>query len=58
MGRKAKEGTLSIDELARRYRAGEAYRPIAAATGLSRSTVWERLRPAAVEMRPARKPPG
>jgi hypothetical protein len=45
----------SADELVRRYRAGETIARIAAATGLSRSTVQKRLRRTAP--RPSPGPP-
>jgi IclR helix-turn-helix domain len=44
----------STDDLVRRYRAGETLAAIAAATGLPRSTVHDRLRRA----RPSRPSPG
>jgi DNA-directed RNA polymerase specialized sigma24 family protein len=41
----------STDELVRRYRAGETLAMIATATGLPRSTVYDRLKRARVELR-------
>ena len=51
MGRKPKDAGLSIDEMVGRYRTGEPCRAIAAAAGLSRSAVHDRLRRAGVELR-------
>ena len=51
MGRKRKEAGLSTDEMVYRYCAGETGRAIAAAAGLSRSAVHNRLRRAGVELR-------
>jgi hypothetical protein len=51
MGRKPKDARLSIDEMVRRYRAGETCRAIAAAADLSQAAVHDRLRRAGVELR-------
>ena len=51
MGRRPKDARLSIEEMVGRYRAGETCRAIAAAAGLSRSAVHNRLRRAGVELR-------
>jgi hypothetical protein len=59
-GRPASPGTLGVTDvdLVARYRAGEICAAIAAATGLSRTTVGGRLRRAGVEMRRGGKAPG
>jgi len=51
MGRKPKDAGLSIDEMVGCYRAGETCLAIAAAGGVSRSVVHNRLRRAGVELR-------
>jgi hypothetical protein len=47
---------LSIDELVRRYRAGESCAAIAAATGSRPTTVQGRLKRAGVKLRPPGRP--
>jgi hypothetical protein len=51
VGHRWKDGELSIDEMVRRYPAGETLVMIAAAAGVSASTVRTRRRDAGVETR-------
>jgi hypothetical protein len=44
MGRKRRDAGLSIDEIVRRYKAGETCGDIGAVAGLSQSSVARRLR--------------
>jgi transposase len=50
--RKPREGRLSFDEMARRYRDGETCEQIAATAGLRLGAVYRRLRSAGVKFRP------
>ena len=58
MGRKRRDAGLSIDEMVRRYKAGETCGDIGAVAGLSQSSVARRLRQRGIELRPGSKRPG
>jgi DNA-binding Lrp family transcriptional regulator len=58
MGRKRRDAGLSIDEMFRRYKAGETCGDIGAAAGLSESSVARRLRQQGIKLRPGSKRPG
>ena len=57
MGRGRALADLPMDELARRYCAGESVREVAAGTGVHYVTVFNRLRDAGVVMRPPGREP-
>jgi DNA invertase Pin-like site-specific DNA recombinase len=52
MGRKPRDVGLTTEELVRRYRAGETVAMLAAATGVSRTPLYRRLKGAGVKPRP------
>ena len=58
MGRKRRDAGLSIDEIVRRYKAGETCGDIGAVAGLSQSAVASRLRQQGIKLRPGGKGPG
>ena len=58
MGRKRRDAGLSIDEMVRRYEAGETCGDIGAVAGLSESSVARWLRQQGIKLRPGSKRPG
>jgi DNA-binding CsgD family transcriptional regulator len=55
--RKTRISRLSIDEMIRRYRAGETLAMLAAATGLRLTAIYRRLKGAGVKLRPPGRRP-
>jgi DNA-binding CsgD family transcriptional regulator len=58
MAGKRRDADLSIDEMVRRYKAGETCVDIGAAAGLSTSAVASRLKQQGIKLRPGGKGPG